>query len=123
MKKAEVDPLKMKPNQKVEKVETAGENWFNMPKAEITPEIKRDWELLRMRSVFRSGADNNTLSENPPEFLQVGTVKENPIEGRKGRAGRRYRAETITEALAKDAEFRDFIERNYQRLESKKKKQ
>lgn len=122
MKNAEIDPLKMKPNQKPEKIETAGENWFNVPKAEITEEIKRDWELLRMRSVLKSGGEDAVLSENPPEFLQVGIIKDNPIEGQRGRVGRRYRAQTITEALAKDAEFRDFLETKYQKLERKKKK-
>ncbi|KAK8886175.1 Deoxynucleotidyltransferase terminal-interacting protein 2 [Tritrichomonas musculus] len=123
MEKAELDPFKIKPKTKVEKLETAGANWFNMPKAEITEEIKRDWELLRMRSVLKSGGVNGVqLPENPPEFLQVGVIKDNPIEGPKGRVGRRYRGATITEALVKDADFRDFLERKYQKLEKKKSK-
>lgn len=122
MKNAEVDPLKIIPNQKVEKLETAGEGWFNMPKAEITPELKRDWDILRMRSVFRSGADLSEMPENPPDFIQVGVIKDNPIEGAKRRVGKKHRGKTIAEALAKDAEFRDFLERKYQKLVSKKKK-
>ena len=121
--KAELDPYKMKPATKPEKVETAGENWYNMPKAEMTEELKRDWEILRMRSVLQKGGANAVeLPEEPPEFLQVGIIRDNPMEGRKGRVSRKYRAATITEALAKDQGFRDFLESSYMKMKEKKER-
>lgn len=123
MKHAQIDPQKIRSIQKIEKAETAGPDYFYMPKAELTEELKRDWEMLRMRSVLHSGGANAVeLPENPPEFLQVGVVLDNPKEGSKGRLGKKLRAPTITESLVKDAKFRDFLEKNYQKLDKKKKK-
>jgi hypothetical protein len=31
---------------------TAGPGWFDMKAQTITPEIKRDWQLLRLRSAY-----------------------------------------------------------------------
>lgn len=121
MAKAELDPLKIGPTVKKEKQETSGPMWFNVPKAKLTEEDKRDWELLRMRSALRSGGANAVeLPEKPPEFLQFGVVLDNPIEGQKGRISKKYRAPTIAESLAKDAEFRDFLEASVRKLNSKK---
>ena len=117
LSKAEMNPLKIGPIAKKEKQETSGENWFNVPKARLSEEDKRDWQLLRMRSVLsHGGAGGVELSEEPPEFVQFGVIKDNPIEGNKNRVSKKYRAPTIAESLAKDAEFRDFIETNIKKL-------
>ncbi|OHT06113.1 Acidic 82 kDa protein [Tritrichomonas foetus] len=121
MEKAEVDPLKMKPVTKVKKLETSGDNWYNIPKTEWTEEMKRDWQLIRMRSVLGPGGANSVeLPEEYPDFVQFGTISENPIEGQKGRLSKKLRAPTIAESLAKDTEFRSFLEKNYQKLEKKR---
>lgn len=117
-----LNPLKIKPVEKKEKVETAGSNWYNIPKAKLSEEDKRDWDLLRMRSVLTKGGVNAVeLPEKPPEFLQFGVVQDNPIEGNRGRVAKRLRAPTIAESLAKDEQFHDFMEKNYEKLEKKKR--
>ena len=120
MKKAINDPFRIEPVKPKEKIETSGDNWFNIPKAKLTEEDKRDWEILRMRSVLqKGGAGAVELPEKPPDFLQFGIVQDNPIEGRRGRVAKRFRAPTIAESLAKDEEFRDFLEMNYTKIQKK----
>ena len=117
LEKAETNPVKIGPTVKKEKLETSGPNWFNVPKANLTEEEKRDWQLLHMRSALgRGGANAVELPEEPPEFLQFAVVRNNPIEGQKGRVSRKLRAPTIAESLAKDGEFRDFLETNMRKL-------
>ena len=42
---------------------TAGTGWFHMPAPVITPEVKRDWRLLRLRSAY-----------DPRTFYKVCTI-------------------------------------------------
>merc|ERR1711907_361288 len=44
------DPLQVKRQKQEEKKATAGSQWFNMPKTDLTPELRRDLQLLKMRS-------------------------------------------------------------------------
>lgn len=121
VKNATIDPTKIGPVEKKEKAETSGADWFNVPKAKLSEEDKRDWDLLRMRSaLMKGGANAVELSEKPPEFLQFGVVLDNPIEGNRGRVAKRFRAPTIAESLAKDEQFQEFMEKNYEKLGKKK---
>ena len=118
LEKAETNPHKIGPTIKQEKQETSGPNWFNVPKANLSEADKRDWQILRMRSVISSGGANGVeLPEEPPEFLQFAVVRDNPVEGQRGRVSRKLRAPTIAESLAKDAEFRDFLETNLRKIQ------
>jgi hypothetical protein len=59
-----------------EKKATAGPEWFNLPKTELTPELRRDLKLLKMRDVIdpkRFYKKNNKGSE-VPEYSQIGTI-------------------------------------------------
>jgi hypothetical protein len=61
---------------------TAGPNWYDIPKTDLTPELKRDLQLIRLRSVldpkrhYKKDGNRNQF----PEFSQVGTIIEGPTE-------------------------------------------
>ncbi|KAJ5752338.1 Fcf2 pre-rRNA processing [Penicillium odoratum] len=93
---------------------TAGPQWFDLPKTELTTELKRDLQLLRMRSVL--DPKRHYKKENGkaklPEFSQVGTIIEGPTEFFSGRIAKKDRKKTfVAEAMA--------IERETGRFESK----
>ena len=117
------DPLKIQAHKlKKEKDETAGKNWFNMPKSNLTEEDLRDWEILHMRSVIEKGAANVApLPEKPPEFLQFGIIHSHAMDGNKAKLSRKQRAPTIAEMLAKDDSFQRFLD-DAKKKEQKKKK-
>ena len=119
---AELDPLKISPVIKKEKVETSGPGWYDIPKVQLTEEQKRDWKLLRMRAILqRGGGKVVDLPEDPPDFIQFGTIQVNPIEGQKGRISKKLRAPTIAESLIKDKEFREFLEESYDKIKKNSK--
>ena len=115
------DPLKITAHKlKREKDETAGKNWFNMPKSNLTEEEKRDWQILHMRSVWEKGAKNVVqLPEQPPEFVQFGVIHTHAMDGNKAKLSRKQRAPTIAEMLAKDDSFQQFINDAKKKQQSK----
>lgn len=93
---------------------TAGDDWFNLPKTEMTPELKRDLQLLRMRSVLdpKRHYKKEGGKANPPEFSQVGTIVEGPTEFFSARIAKKDRKRTfVEEAMALERETRRFESR------------
>lgn len=76
----------------------------------MTPELKRDLQLLRMRSVLDPKRHYKKEGKTkPPEFSQVGTIVEGPTEFFSGRIAKRDRKRTfVEEAMATERETRRF---------------
>ncbi|PKY06905.1 Fcf2-domain-containing protein [Aspergillus campestris IBT 28561] len=93
---------------------TAGKDWFDMPRTELTPELKRDLQILRMRSVLdpKRHYKKENAKTQPPKYLQVGTVLEGPTEFFSNRITKKNQRKTfVEEALA--------VEQQARRLRSK----
>ncbi|CAP80093.1 Pc12g04660 [Penicillium rubens Wisconsin 54-1255] len=59
---------------------TAGPEWFNLPKTEMTTELKRDLQLIRMRSVLdpKRHYKKENGKAKPPEYSQQSHHQEGP---------------------------------------------
>ncbi|KAJ5779028.1 hypothetical protein N7457_006748 [Penicillium paradoxum] len=93
---------------------TAGPEWFNLPKTEMTPELKRDLQLIRMRSVLdpKRHYKKENGKAKPPEYSQVGTIIEGPTEFFSNRITKKDRKKNfVEETLA--------LERGTKRFQSK----
>ncbi|CAG8971930.1 hypothetical protein HYALB_00003265 [Hymenoscyphus albidus] len=93
------DPIMVKANaDKVAKA-TAGADWYNLPKTVLTPELKRDLQLLRMRSVLDPKRHYKKEASKPqvPEYSQVGTIIEGPTEYFSSRLSNKDRKRTLVE--------------------------
>ena len=103
---------------------TAGSDWFDLPKTDITPELARDLQLLRMRSVLdpkRHYKKESSTSERQPRFSQVGTVIEGHTEYFSGRIAKRDRKRTfVEETMEAERESRRF-EAKYKDIQASKK--
>ncbi|KAL4950561.1 Fcf2 pre-rRNA processing-domain-containing protein [Aspergillus filifer] len=102
---------------------TAGSDWFDLPQTELTPELKRDLQLLRMRSILdpkRHYKKENGKAQ-PPKYSQVGTIVEGPTEYFSGRIAKRDRKKTfVEEALVLERENKRF-EARYNDVQDKKR--
>jgi hypothetical protein len=101
---------------------TAGPDWFNLPKTELTAELKRDLQLIRMRSVL--DPKRHYKKENGkakiPEYSQVGTIIEGPTEFFSGRITKKDRKKNfVEEALALERQNRRF-ETKYREIQAQK---
>ncbi|KAJ5204053.1 uncharacterized protein N7498_004932 [Penicillium cinerascens] len=101
---------------------TAGPDWFDLPKTELTTELKRDLQLLRMRYVLdpKRHYKKENGKAKPPEFSQVGTIIQGPTEFFSGRIAKKDRKKTfVEETMAVERESRRF-ESKYRDIQSTK---
>ncbi|EEH38712.1 hypothetical protein PAAG_08439 [Paracoccidioides lutzii Pb01] len=112
------DPKYKRPKEKP----TAGSDWFNLPKTNLTPELKKDLQLLRMRPVLdphRHYKKDNSKAK-APEFSQVGTIVEGPTEFFSARIPKKERKRNfVEEAMATEKENGRF-RRKYEEIQSAK---
>lgn len=88
----------------------------------VTPELKRDLQLIRMRSIL--DPKRHYKKENgkvkAPEYSQVGTIIEGPTEFFSARIAKKDRKKTfVEEALATEKENGRF-KRKYQEIQTTK---
>ncbi|KAJ5166504.1 uncharacterized protein N7482_005285 [Penicillium canariense] len=101
---------------------TAGPDWFNLPKTELTPGLKRDLQLIRMRSVLdpKRHYKKENGKAKPPEFSQVGTIIQGPTEFFSSRIAKKDRKKNfVEETLALERENRRF-ESKYRDIQATK---
>ncbi|KAB8237864.1 Fcf2 pre-rRNA processing-domain-containing protein [Aspergillus alliaceus] len=101
---------------------TAGSDWFDLPKTELTPELKRDLQLLRMRSVLdpKRHYKKENAKAQPPKYSQIGTIIEGPTEFFSGRITKKDRKKTfVEEVLAQERQTRRF-ESKYRDIQTSK---
>ncbi|KAJ4302841.1 dTDP-fucopyranose mutase [Kalmusia sp. IMI 367209] len=114
------DPVQLKKQKKrvKEKKATAGSDWFNLPRTEMTPELRRDLQLLKMRNVLdpkRHYKKSDTKSD-VPAFSQVGTVIEGPTEYYNGRINKRDRKQTLVEEVLAQEEQSGRFKSKYENI-------
>ena len=101
--------------------ETAGKGWYNLPKPEMTDEVKRDLQLIKMRNVIDSKHHYKRNDTNKlPTYFQVGTIVEGAHEFYSARATKKERKRTMVDELLEDADLR---KKNKRKLIEIQKKQ
>ena len=105
-----------------EKKATAGSDWFNLPRTDLTPELKRDLQLLKMRNVLdpKRHYKKENGKTNAPEFSQVGTIIEGPTEFYSSRIPNRERKKTFVDEILAAEESNGRFKRKYGDIQSSK---
>jgi len=116
------DPIADKRKRKEEKLATAGAAWFNMPKTNLTPELKRDLQLLKMRNVLdpKRHYKKDNAKNDVPAFSQVGTIIEGPTEFFSSRLSNKDRKQTLLEEIVNQEEQSGRFKRKYNDISVKK---
>ncbi|KAG5933201.1 hypothetical protein E4U53_001064 [Claviceps sorghi] len=81
------------------KTNTAGSDWFDLPKTDMTPEFKREWQLLRMRGLLDPKHQKKALRATAPEYSQIGEVVAGPTDFYSSRLTRKERKSTMLEEV------------------------
>ncbi|KAJ9612194.1 dTDP-fucopyranose mutase [Cladophialophora chaetospira] len=119
----ELTPLR--PHQKAKKVNdqtSAGPEWFDMPKTTLTPQLKRDLQLIEMRSVLdphRHYKKNNRKGKIPT-FSQTGTVIEGPTEFFSARINKKERSKNFVEEAMTTEKATGRFKRKYSEIQEAK---
>jgi len=101
---------------KLEKEKTSGNDWFNMPAQEITPELETDVQLLNMRDVLdpkrfykkKSGIEKL-------KYFHVGTIV-GPKSDYYNDLTRKEKKQTLVDELLSDVNFKSWKKKKYGEL-------
>ncbi|KAJ0032438.1 hypothetical protein NQD34_002519 [Periophthalmus magnuspinnatus] len=125
-KKEAVPPYKeskqaLKLKRRAERAKTTGDAWFNMKAPEITPELKGDLQLLKMRgSIDPKRFYKKNDRDGFPKYFQMGTVVNNPVDFYHSRITKKDRKRTMVEELLADADFRQKNKKKFQAIMAEK---
>ncbi|KAG8628907.1 hypothetical protein KVT40_002772 [Elsinoe batatas] len=121
MRKVE-DPVTIRKQQTEKKKATAGERWYNLPKTDLTPELKRDLQILKMRNVLdpHRHYKKEGGKMKAPEYSQVGTIIEGPTEYYSSRLNNRDRKRTFVEEVLAGEQETGRFKRKYGDVQAQK---
>ena len=100
--------------------DTTGSNWFDMAAPVVTPELKYDLQLLKLRSVIdpkRHYKKNDTKSKTLPKYFQVGTVVESSLDFFSARLTKKERKRSIADELLSDGSLAQYRKRKVREIE------
>jgi hypothetical protein len=93
-----------------------------MPKTELTPELRRDLQLLKMRSVLdpHRHYKKDNKRDDVPAFSQVGTIIEGPTEFFSSRLKNKERKQTMLEEVVAQEQASGRFKRKYEDIQTSK---
>ncbi|KAF9902820.1 hypothetical protein EC991_004517 [Linnemannia zychae] len=103
-----------------EREKTTGKKWFDMPQQMLTPELRRDLQILKLRNVLDPKRFYKREEKGKPRFpkyFQVGTIIEGNTEFYSSRLSKKERATTITGEVMKDLAGRDYYKRKFDEIQ------
>ncbi|KAF9568354.1 hypothetical protein BGW38_008830 [Lunasporangiospora selenospora] len=112
-----------KKQQREEREKSAGKGWFDLPQQVLTPELKRDLQILKLRNVLdpkRFYKREDKSKAKFPKYFQVGTIIEGNTEFYSSRLTKKERATTITGEVMKDLTGREYYKRKFDEIQETK---
>ncbi|KAI1457168.1 Fcf2-domain-containing protein [Annulohypoxylon moriforme] len=100
----------------------AGSSWFNLPRTDLTPELKKDLQLLRMRDVLDTKRfyRKDSLRSLVPEFSSVGTIVEGPTDFYNARLTKKERKRTLLEEVLETEDITRKFKNKYGQIQETK---
>ncbi|TXG71495.1 hypothetical protein EZV62_000074 [Acer yangbiense] len=114
------NPKKLNKLLKKQVKDTAGTSWFDMPAATMTPELKKDLQLLKLRSVIdpkRHYKKGDSKSKTLSKYFQVGTVVESASDFFSSRLSKKERKATLADELLSDTKLGQYRKRKVREIE------
>ncbi|KAF9918879.1 hypothetical protein FBU30_011239 [Linnemannia zychae] len=109
-----------KRQKQMEREKTTGKKWFDMPQQILTPELKRDLHILKLRNVLdpkRFYKREEKGKPNFPKYFQMGTIIEGNTEFYSSRLTKKERATSITGEVMKDLAGREYYKRKFDEIQ------
>ncbi|KAK1387391.1 Fcf2 domain-containing protein [Heracleum sosnowskyi] len=114
------NPKKLNKLLKKQIKDTSGKNWFDMPAPTMTPELKKDLQLLKLRSVMDPKRHYKKAdSKSVPKYFQIGTVIEGATEFYTGRLTKKERKASLADELLGDHSLGSYRKRKVREIEEK----
>lgn len=117
--KIELKRAEPKRNKRKGQAKTAGPRWFNMPRAEATPQLKTDAKVLQARGYLdpkRFYKKTDAISE----FAQLGTVIAGAFDRKSDSLAKRQRKSSLAAELVADQGAKSYARRKYREIQAAK---
>ncbi|KDP28005.1 hypothetical protein JCGZ_19085 [Jatropha curcas] len=114
------DPIKVNKLLRSQAKDSAGKDWFDMPAPTMTPELKKDLQLLKLRNALdpkRHYKKGDSKTKALPKYFQVGTVIESATDFFSGRLTKKERKATLAEELLSDRNLAAYRKRKVREIE------
>ncbi|GJM86731.1 hypothetical protein PR202_ga02619 [Eleusine coracana subsp. coracana] len=113
------DPKKINKLVKKSVKDTSGKGWFDMPAPTITPELKKDLEVLQLRHVMdpKRHFKRSGKSKALPKYFQVGTIIEPASEFYSSRLTKRERKTTLVDEMLSDPALKSYRKRKVREIQ------
>ncbi|XWS53442.1 hypothetical protein CRYUN_Cryun10bG0001900 [Craigia yunnanensis] len=113
------DPSKFNKLLRKQVIDTAGTAWFDMPAPTLTPELKKDLQLLKLRGAIdpKRHYKKDSKSKALPKYFRVGTVVESVTDYYSGRMTKKERKPTLADELLSDPAVRQYRKRKVREIE------
>jgi lysozyme family protein len=91
-----------------------------MPKPEMTDEIKRDLQVLKMRHILDRKRHYKKMGKRAdPKYFQIGTIIESPTEFFSARINTKDRKQTIVDELMANDDQKQYYKRKYNEVQER----
>ncbi|KAL5726429.1 hypothetical protein ACHQM5_009473 [Ranunculus cassubicifolius] len=114
------DPRKVNKMIRKQRKDTTGGDWFDMPAPTITPELKNDLQILKMRNVL-DPKRHYKKGDVSTKYFQVGTVIESSSDFFTGRLTKKERKRTLAEEILADPSYAQYRKRKVREIEAEKR--
>ena len=112
-------PLRRRRKAKKEKRDTAGAEWGHMAAPQMTAELKRELQIVRMRNVldpkrFYRASD---MKKELPKYFQMGTLVAGAADGASARLTRKQQKTSMIDELLAEPALRQRAKRRFQAVQ------
>src|SRR5690606_15959249 len=105
-----------------DETDTAGPAWFDLPKTKLTPELKRDFQILRLRGALNPKVHYKKSASKTlvPRYCHVGEVVEGSADFYSARLTRRERKMTFAQEVLSTSGLKARSKSKYSTIQEKK---
>ncbi|KAM0922625.1 hypothetical protein ACQ4PT_006099 [Festuca glaucescens] len=113
------DPRKVNKMARKNVKDTTGKGWFDMPAPTITPELKKDLEILQLRHVLdpKRHFKRSGKSKALPKYFQVGTVIAPASEFYSGRLTKSDQKTNLVDEILSDPKLKNYRMRKVREIQ------
>ncbi|EWC45079.1 hypothetical protein DRE_06218 [Drechslerella stenobrocha 248] len=117
------DPIKAAKQSKEKKDETAGPGWYHMPAPQVTPQLKRDLEMIKLRNVLdpHKHFKGDDWKGKLPKYFQMGTLIEGPTEYYSARLNNKDRHKSMVDEILASSASKSRFKKKYDEIQAKKR--
>lgn len=92
-----------------------------MPRTEITPQIRRDLQLLKLRNVLDPKRHyRKDDSKGFPKYFQTGKIVDGPTEFFSARLTKKERKQTLADEILADNKAKAYFKRKFDEIQKSK---